>query len=340
MTILVTGGAGYIGSHTCAELLEAGYDVVAVDNLCNSSPLSMEAVKKLTHKELKFYQGDVCSFETMDAIFKENPIDCVIHFAGLKAVGESIQIPLTYYQNNLNATITLCQVMARNHVKKIVFSSSATVYTPCGKTFYKETFPCGNCSSPYGWTKFTCEQILRDVLKTDPQWSVVMLRYFNPTGAHPSGLIGEQPKGVPNNLMPYLTQTLVGKREYLSVFGNDYDTPDGTCVRDYIHVVDLAKGHLAALNYLADHKGEAVFNLGTGVGYSVLEIIHTFEEVNKVTIPYKITPRRYGDIAIQCADPGKSEKVLGWKAQYNLADMVAHSWNWQKNHPNGFETVR
>ena len=337
MGILVTGGAGYIGSHTCVELLESGYDVVVVDNLCNSNPKSLDRVRAITGKSLKFYEGDVRDEALLETIFRENSIDAVIHFAGLKAVGESVAQPWRYYDNNLNATLVLTKVMERFGVKKIIFSSSATVYSEGSEMPLKETSPTGDCRNPYGWTKYMTEQILSGMAHADADWHIVLLRYFNPIGAHASGRIGEDPRGIPNNLMPYITQVAVGRREKLSVFGDDYETPDGTGVRDYIHVVDLAKGHVAAVNFVAEHPGCEVFNLGTGTGYSVLDMVKAFNAANNLEIPYAIAPRRPGDIATCYADPAKSEKILGWKAEKNLLDMCRDSWNWQKNNPNGYE---
>ena len=336
MNVLVTGGAGYIGSHTCVELLESGYGVVVVDNLCNANLKSLERVQELTGNTLKFYEGDVRDEALLRKIFAENEIGCVIHFAGLKAVGESVAQPWRYYDNNLNATLVLTKVMEEVGVKKLIFSSSATVYTADNEmplNLYSRT---GGCTNPYGWTKYMTEQILSGMAFADKQWSIVLLRYFNPIGAHESGRIGEDPRGIPNNLMPYITQVAVGRREYLSVFGNDYDTPDGTGVRDYIHVVDLAKGHVCAVNYADAHQGCEVFNLGTGTGYSVLDMVKAFKEANGLELPYKIAPRRPGDIAVCYADPAKSAKVLGWKAEKNLHDMCRDAWNWQSNNPNGY----
>ncbi len=336
MTILVTGGAGYIGSHTYVELLNRGMDVIVVDNLCNSSSKSLERVETITGKRPTFQQIDVRDKVASDKIFKQNTIDGVIHFAGLKAVGESCQIPLEYYENNLNSTMVLCDVMRANGVKKIVFSSSATVYSADNPMPLRETCRTGNCTNPYGWTKYMCEQILRDLAKADPQWSVILLRYFNPIGAHESGLIGEDPQGTPNNLMPYVSQVAIGRRPCLSVFGNDYDTHDGTGVRDYIHVVDLARGHVAAISYMMEHHGEAVFNLGTGTGYSVLDLVGAFEKVNGVKVPYQIAPRRAGDLATVYSAPDKAAMELGWKATHNLEDMCRDSWKWQSMNPNGY----
>lgn len=336
MNVLVTGGAGYIGSHTCVELLNSGYGVVVIDNLCNSNPKSLDRVRELTGKELTFYEGDVRDEALLKKIFAENDIGCVIHFAGLKAVGESVSIPWKYYDNNLNSTLVLTKVMKEVGMMNIIFSSSATVYTADNEMPLKETSRTGGCTNPYGWTKYMTEVILSDMSKAEKDWSVVLLRYFNPIGAHPSGRMGEDPRGIPNNLMPYITQVAVGRREKLSVYGNDYPTYDGTGVRDYIHVVDLAKGHVAAVDYACKHKGCEVFNLGTGVGVSVLDMVNTFREVNQVELPYVIAPRRPGDIATCYADPSKSREVLGWTAQHDLADMCRDSWNWQKNNPMGY----
>ncbi|HIS60239.1 MAG TPA: UDP-glucose 4-epimerase GalE [Candidatus Faecousia faecipullorum] len=336
MNILVTGGAGYIGSHTCVELLESGYEVVVVDNLCNSNPKSLERVRELTGKSVKFYEGDVRDEALLRKIFAENEIAAVIHFAGLKAVGESVAQPWRYYDNNLNSTLVLTKVMGEAGCKNIIFSSSATVYSGDNEMPLRETSRTGNCTNPYGWTKYMTEQILSGMAKADPQWSIVLLRYFNPVGAHKSGTMGEDPRGIPNNLMPFITQVAVGRREKLSVFGNDYDTPDGTGVRDYIHVVDLAKGHVAAIRYAVENHGCEVFNLGTGVGYSVLDMVKAFETANGVKIPYAIVDRRPGDLATCYADPAKSREVLGWKAEKTLEDMCRDSWNWQKNNPMGY----
>jgi len=337
MNVLVTGGAGYIGSHTCLELLNKGYGVIVVDNLCNSNPESLKRVESLTGKSILFYEGDVRDETLLRRIFAENSIGCVIHFAGLKAVGESVAMPWEYYDNNLNSTLVLTKVMRDVQVQKIIFSSSATVYTADNEMPLKETSRTGSCTNPYGWTKYMTEQILSGMANADPNWSICLLRYFNPIGAHESGRIGEDPRGIPNNLMPYITQVAVGRREQLSVFGNDYDTPDGTGVRDYIHVVDLAKGHVAAVDYVANHAGCEVFNLGTGTGYSVLDMVHTFQEVNKVDVPYVIAPRRPGDIATCYADPAKSAQKLGWRAEKTLTDMCRDAWNWQKSNPRGYE---
>ncbi len=336
MNILVTGGAGYIGSHTCIELLESGYGVVVIDNLCNSNPKSLERVQAITGKTLKFYEGDCRDEALLHRIFAENDISAVIHFAGLKAVGESVAIPWKYYDNNLNATLVLTKVMNEVGVKKIIFSSSATVYSGDNEMPLREDSRTGGCTNPYGWTKYMTEQILSGMAHADEEWSVVLLRYFNPIGAHESGLIGEDPRGIPNNLMPYITQVAVGRREYLSVYGNDYDTHDGTGVRDYIHVVDLSRGHVAAVEYANQNKGCEVFNLGTGTGYSVLDMVHAFVEANGVALPYQIVGRRPGDLATCYADPTKSAQVLGWKAEKNLQDMCRDSWNWQSKNPLGY----
>ena len=337
MKVLVTGGAGYIGSHTCVELIEAGHEPVVIDNLCNSNPESLRRVKTITGKEVPFYEGDVRDEALLNKIFDEHVIECAIHFAGLKAVGESVAKPLEYYENNLGSTMTLCRVMSKRGVKKIVFSSSATVYSGDNEMPLRENSKTGNCTNPYGWTKYMGEQILRDLTVADPEWSVVLLRYFNPVGAHASGLIGEHPNGIPNNLMPFISQTAIGKRHHLSVFGNDYDTHDGTGVRDYIHVVDLAKGHVAAIAHLMANKGESVFNLGTGTGYSVLDMVKAFETANGIPVPYEIAPRRPGDLATCYADPAKSAEVLGWKATKDQTDMCRDTWNWQSKNPNGFD---
>ncbi len=337
MRVLVTGGAGYIGSHTCVELIAAGHEPIVVDNLCNSNRESLYRVEKITGKEVPFYQADVRDETALDRIFTEHEIGCVIHFAGLKAVGESVQKPLWYYENNLCSTMTLCRVMEKHNVKKIVFSSSATVYSGDNTMPLSEASKTGNCTNPYGWTKFMGEQILRDLTVADKEWSVVLLRYFNPVGAHESGLIGEHPNGIPNNLMPIISQTAVGKRHHLNVFGNDYPTHDGTGVRDYIHVVDLAKGHVAAIDYLMQNPGESVFNLGTGTGYSVLDMVKAFESANGVAVPYEIAPPRAGDVAVCYADPVKSARELGWVARLNQQDMCRDTWNWQSKNPNGYD---
>lgn len=337
MTILVTGGAGYIGSHTVVELQNAGYDVVVVDNLSNSSKESLKRVEAITGKPVTFYEADILDREALDKILDSHKIDACIHFAGLKAVGESVAKPWEYYENNIAGTLVLVDVMRKHNVKNIIFSSSATVYGDPAFIPITEECPKGTCTNPYGWTKSMLEQILTDMQKADPEWNVILLRYFNPIGAHKSGTIGENPNGIPNNLMPYVTQVAVGKREKLTVFGDDYDTPDGTGVRDYIHVVDLAVGHVKALKKIEEKAGLKVYNLGTGVGYSVLDIVKNFEEANGVKIPYVIGPRRPGDIATcySCADKAKEE--LGWVAENGIREMCQDSWNWQKNNPNGYE---
>ncbi|HPR40507.1 MAG TPA: UDP-glucose 4-epimerase GalE [Oscillospiraceae bacterium] len=336
MSILVTGGMGYIGSHTCVELLNAGREVVVADNLSNSSAEAGNRVRQITGKPVKFYRIDLRDRPALDRIFEENRIDAVLHFAGLKAVGESVSMPLEYYDNNLGAAITLCESMRAHAVKKILFSSSATVYDIGKELPIRETSPRGNCTNPYSWSKYMVEQILRDTAKADPEWSVMLLRYFNPVGAHESGLIGEDPRGIPNNLMPYICRVAVGQYPYLNVWGGDYQTPDGTGVRDYIHVVDLAKGHPAAMEYMDHHPGESAFNLGTGCGHSVLEVVSAFEKASGVRIPYKIEPRRPGDLDIFYASPDKSVEELGWKVERSLADMCRDCWNWQSKNPFGY----
>ena len=336
MAVLVTGGAGFIGSHTCVELLNAGYEVVVVDNLCNSSEKSLERVRQITGKDLTFYKADLLDRQAVNEIFEKESIDSVIHFAGLKAVGESVQKPLEYYYNNVTGTLILCDVMRKHGVKKIVFSSSATVYGSPKTVPIKEDFPL-HVTNPYGRTKLMLEEILRDLNVADPEWDVILLRYFNPIGAHKSGLIGEDPKGIPNNLLPYITQVAVGKLEKLGVFGNDYDTHDGTGVRDYIHVVDLALGHVKAIEKIQNKTGVLVYNLGTGVGYSVLDVVKSFEKASGVEIPYEIKPRRAGDIATCYADPSLAKAELGWEAKRGIEEMCEDSWRWQKNNPNGYE---
>ena len=338
MAILVTGGAGFIGSHTCVELLNAGYEIVVVDNYYNANPKSLERVKELTGKDFKSYECDIRDSEGMDKIFKENKIDAVIHFAGLKAVGESCQKPIEYYDNNIGGTLKLCDVMRNNGCKNIVFSSSATVYGMKNVSPLKETMKTGGTTNPYGTTKYMIEIILEDIHKSDNEWNVTLLRYFNPIGAHESGRIGENPSGIPNNLMPYITQVAIGKRPFLSVYGNDYDTPDGTCIRDYIHVVDLADGHVKAVNNILDgKKGVQIFNLGTGKGYSVLDIVKAFSKAYGKELPYKIAPRRPGDLAVCFSDPSKAKEVLGWEAKRGIDDMCRDSWNWQSKNPNGYD---
>lgn len=330
MSILVTGGMGFIGSHTCVELSEAGYDVIIVDNLVNSKADVKEKIEKITGKSVKFYENDVADKAALNKIFDENNIEGVIHFAGLKAVGESVQQPLRYYQNNLISTLTLCEVMSAHGCKKLVFSSSATVYGTPKSVPIREDFPLST-TNPYGSTKLMIEDMLRDIAKADSEWSIALLRYFNPIGAHKSGLIGENPNGIPNNLMPFIGQVAVGRLEKLNVFGDDYPTHDGSGVRDYIHVVDLAKGHINALKKVSETKGIDAYNLGTGNGYSVLDIVKAFEKVNDIKIPYVIAPRRPGDIAECYADPKKAREELGWEAKYGIEDMCADTWNYAKN---------
>ncbi len=336
MAVLVTGGAGYIGSHTCLEMLNAGYDVVVMDNLNNSSEESLRRVQKITGKSLSFYQQDVRDRDALRAVFQRHKIEAVIHFAGLKAVGESVREPVAYYDNNLISTLSLIEVMNEFDVKRIVFSSSATVYGVATEMPLKEGMPLG-AINPYGRTKYFIEEILRDVYASDPEWSIALLRYFNPIGAHKSGLIGEDPKGIPNNLMPYISQVAVGKLERLHVFGNDYQTVDGTGVRDYIHVVDLAIGHVKAIRWAMENTGCEPFNLGTGNGTSVLQLRDAFVKASGVEIPYVIDPRRPGDPDEVYANAEKAERVLGWKAQYGIADMCEDTWRWQKNNPQGYE---
>jgi UDP-glucose 4-epimerase len=336
MNVLVTGGAGYIGSHTCLELLNEGYGVIVIDNLCNSNPKSLERVQALTGKSLTFYEGDVRDEALLREIFAKHEIGCVIHFAGLKAVGESVAMPWKYYDNNLNSTLVLTKVMEEVGVQKIIFSSSATVYSGDNEMPLRETSRTGNCTNPYGWTKYMTEQILSGMAHADKNWSIVLLRYFNPIGAHHSGMIGEDPQGIPNNLMPYITQVAVGRREKLSIFGDDYETHDGTGVRDYIHVVDLARGHVASVKYVTANNGCEVFNLGTGTGYSVLDMVHAFVAANDVDVPYQIVDRRPGDLGTCYADPAKSAEKLGWKAEKNLVDMCRDAWNWQSKNPMGY----
>ena len=333
--ILITGGAGYIGSHTALELLNEGYEVVVYDNLCNSSEESLKRVQELTGKEIKFYEGDVLDGAALEAMFRAENVDAVIHCAALKAVGESVQKPLEYYQNNITGTLTLMDVMNRVGVKNIVFSSSATVYGSPAEMPITEACPKGQCTNPYGWTKSMMEQIMSDVQKANPDWNVILLRYFNPVGAHKSGRIGEDPKGIPNNLMPYVAQVASGKLQKINIFGNDYPTKDGTGVRDYIHVVDLARGHVAAIEKLTT-AGVHIYNLGTGVGYSVLDMVHAFEKACGKLLPYEICPRRPGDIAECYADPSKAAKELGWKAEYGIEEMCRDQWNWQSKNPNGY----
>ena len=335
--ILVTGGAGYIGSHTVVELVAAGYEAIIVDDLSNGSVQVLDRLKSITGREISFYQGSVADKGFMNRVFEENHIDAVIHFAAYKAVGESVQEPLKYYENNVGGTIALLEVMKENKVDHIIFSSSATVYGMNSISPLTEDLPT-SATNPYGYTKLMMEQILTDLARAHSDWSVTNLRYFNPIGAHESGMIGEAPNGIPNNLMPYITQVAVGKLQELSVFGNDYDTHDGTGVRDYIHVVDLAKGHVLALKHNLENKGVAVFNLGTGIGYSVLDMVKAFENVNGVKIPYVIKNRRPGDVATCYADASKANDILGWKAEKTLQDMMRDSWRWQSSNPNGYES--
>lgn len=337
MAILVTGGAGYIGTHTVVELQNAGYDVVVLDNLSNASEKSLERVTQITGKKVPFYKADILDRAATEEIFEKENIESVIHFAGLKAVGESVSKPWEYYENNIAGTLVLLDVMRKHNVKNIIFSSSSTVYGTPDTIPVTENSPKKDCTNPYGWTKSMLEQILIDIQKADPEWNVILLRYFNPIGAHTSGKIGENPNGIPNNLMPYITQVAVGKLEKLGVFGDDYDTPDGTGVRDYIHVVDLAVGHVKALKKIEEKAGLQIYNLGTGVGYSVLDIVRNFEEATGVKIPYEIKPRRAGDIAANYADAAKAKEELGWEAQFGIREMCADSWRWQSMNPNGYE---
>ena len=336
MKILVTGGAGFIGSHTLIELVEAGHAPVVVDNLSNSSPKAIERVEKIVGTTIPFYNVDIRDREGLEKVFAENTFDCCIHFAGLKAVGESVQKPWEYYENNIGGTLVLVDVMRKHGCKNIIFSSSATVYGAPETMPITEDCPKGTVTNPYGWTKYMLEQVLSDIQKADPEWNVVLLRYFNPIGAQKSGTIGEDPNGIPNNLMPYITQVAVGKLPQLGVFGNDYPTHDGTGVRDYIHVVDLAKGHVCALQAIAKKCGLGIYNLGTGQGYSVLDLVKAFEAATGVKVPYVIKPRRSGDVAECWSDPSKAAKELGWKAQYGVQEMCEDAWRWQKNNPNGY----
>lgn len=335
-TILVTGGAGYIGSHTVLQLLEAGQDVIVLDNLCNSSQESLLRVAELTGKQARFIEGDIRDAQKLATIFAENKVDAVIHFAGLKAVGESVEMPLNYYNNNVYGTLILCEAMQKAGVKNIVFSSSATVYGDPVSLPLREDMPTGHPTNPYGMSKLMVEHVLQDLFKSDPSWNIAILRYFNPAGAHPSGRIGENPNGIPNNLMPFITQVATGKREFLSVFGNDYNTHDGTGVRDYIHVEDLAAGHLKALEKLSQNVGIVTYNLGTGQGYSVLDMVKEFEKQSGKAIPYKIVPRRGGDVAACYADPQTAYEALNWKAERGLAEMCKDSWKWQSSNPKGY----
>lgn len=338
MTILVTGGAGYIGSHTCVELLNAGYDVVIIDNLYNSNQKAVARIEEITGKKVKFYPDDMMDRAAVKRVFDENKIDAVIHFAGLKAVGESVHKPIEYYRTNIGSTLNLTDEMRAHGCKNIIFSSSATVYGDPAEIPITENCPKGTCTNPYGWTKWMQEQILTDIHTADPEWNVILLRYFNPIGAHKSGLIGEDPKGIPNNLLPYVAQVAIGKLPEINVFGNDYDTPDGTGVRDYIHVVDLARGHVKAIERFAKKDGVFICNLGTGHGYSVLDVIHAFEKACGKELPYVIRERRPGDIATCYSSPAKAEKELGWTAEFDLEDMCRDSWNWQQKNPNGYNS--
>ncbi len=338
VNILVTGGAGYIGSHTCVELLAEGHDVVIVDNLYNASVKAVDRIGEIAGRKPVFVQADISDRPALEKVFGEYAFDAVIHFAGYKAVGESVEKPIEYYTNNLNGTLVLTDVMRAHGVKKIIFSSSATVYGDPAFVPITEECPKGVCTNPYGWTKWMLEQILTDIQKSDPEWSVILLRYFNPIGAHRSGLIGEDPKGIPNNLLPYVAQVAIGRLPELGVFGNDYDTADGTGVRDYIHVVDLARGHVKALKKFAEAPAVRVYNLGTGNGYSVLDIVRAFEKACGHPIPYTIRPRRPGDIAVCYCDPGKAKAELGWEAEYGLDDMCADSWRWQSMNPAGYQS--
>ena len=332
MNILVTGGAGYIGSHIIVELIAAGHSVVAVDNLCNSSEKVLQRIEEITGTPFAFYKADIRDKKTIDIILASNPIDVCIHCAGLKAVGESVSKPQEYYDNNITGVLNLTAVLRKHNIKNVIFSSSATVYGEPKIIPITEECPKGHCTNPYGWTKWMTEQILTDIHTADSSWNIVLLRYFNPIGAHSSGLIGEKPAGTPNNLMPYITQVAIGERDKLHIFGNDYDTPDGTGVRDYIHVVDLARGHVRALEAIKRNCGVVVYNLGTGKGYSVLEIVRTFEKINNVKIPYVMEPRRPGDVAVCYSNPQKAERELGWKAEYGIEKMCSDSWNWQKKY--------
>lgn len=336
MSILLAGGAGYIGSHTAVELIRTGFEVVIIDDFDNSCPEVINRIEKITGYRPRIYSGDVRDRGAVDQVFKENSVDAVIDFAGLKAVGESVNHPLKYYRNNIDTTLTLLEVMAEYGCKNMIYSSSATVYGADAPVPYKETYGRGKCTNPYGWTKYMIEQILEDAAKADPELSVLLLRYFNPAGADASGLIGEDPKGIPNNLMPYISQVAIGNREKLIIFGNDYPTPDGTCRRDFIHVSDLAEGHVKAVEYMLQNGGVETFNLGTGEPYSVLEIVNAFETVNHVAIPHEFGPRRAGDLPECWADVSKANKILGWRAKRGIEEMCRNTWNWQKNNPDGY----
>ena len=337
MSILITGGCGYIGSHTCVEMLKSGYDIVVIDNFYNSSIEALNRVKELSGKDFPFYECDIRDAEGLRKVFSENKIDVVIHFAGLKAVGESVQKPLEYFDNNVNGTLVLCDVMREFGCKRMVFSSSATVYGNSNPSPLIETMKTGEVTNPYGRTKFMIECILQDLCVSDDEWSVVLLRYFNPIGAHESGRIGEDPNGIPINLMPYISQVAIGKLPQLSIFGDDYDTPDGTGVRDYIHVVDLAKGHVCAVDYALKNNGAEAINLGTGVGYSVLDLVNAFIKVNNIDVPYKIVERRPGDVATCYSDPKKAKELLNWEAKFGVEDMCRDTWNWQSKNPQGYK---
>lgn len=336
MSVLLTGGAGYIGSHTCVELLEKGYDVVIADNFLNSKPEVINRIKEITGKDVKVYPIDVADYDALSVLFSEQSIDSVIHFAGYKAVGESCQKPIMYYRNSIDATLSLLEVMEKFNVNKIVFSSSATVYGEDNAIPYVETMPITGCTNPYGWTKLMIEQILRDACNANGNLSAVLLRYFNPIGAHPSGKIGEDPNGIPNNLLPYVAKVAAGKLPSLGVFGNDYPTKDGTGVRDYIHVVDLAKGHVAALEYAEKHTGAEAVNLGSGEGHSVLDVVNTFSSVNNIAVPYEIKPRRAGDLPEYYANAEKAKELFNWTAELTLEDMCRDLWRWQSNNPDGY----
>ncbi len=337
MKILATGGAGFIGSHTVVELCAQGHEVVIVDNLINADKNVLKRLKEITGKDIPFYQVDIQDAQALDALFNKHAFDCCVHFAGLKAVGESVQKPLQYYKNNISGTLTLLEIMQKHNCKNLIFSSSATVYGTPKQIPITEACPKGKCTNPYGWTKSMIEQILMDLSQADKSWNIVLLRYFNPIGAHASGKIGENPNGRPNNLLPYITQVAIGKIPYLNIFGNDYDTPDGTGVRDYIHVVDLAQGHVKALKVIQEKQGLKVYNLGTGKGYSVLDIVKAFEQETHQKIPYRIQPRRAGDIAVCYADSSKAQTELGWQATRTLAQMCRDAWHWQKLNPNGYD---
>lgn len=339
MKILVTGGTGFIGSHTLVALNQAGYDTVVIDNLSNSSRKVLDRVEELVGKSIVFHEVDIRDRQGLEKVMESHHFDACIHFAGLKAVGESVKKPWEYYENNISGTLVLLDVMRKHGCKNLIFSSSATVYGDPAVIPITEDCPKGHCTNPYGQTKSMLEEIMMDMQKADPTWNVVLLRYFNPIGAHPSGRIGENPNGIPNNLMPYITQVAVGKRPELGIFGNDYDTPDGTGVRDYIHVVDLAEGHVAALKAIQRQCGCSIYNLGTGQGYSVLQVVKTFEKVNHISIPYSFKPRREGDIATCYSNPAKAEKELGWKARYGLEEMCRDAWNWQRNNPDGYGEI-